>query len=35
VPIVPEGSTWAMMLVGFVGLGVGGYRTSRRNVGVA
>lgn len=28
---VPEASTWAMMLVGFVGLGYGAYRRSRRN----
>jgi PEP-CTERM motif len=26
----PEPSTWAMMLVGFAGLGFAGYRTSRR-----
>jgi hypothetical protein len=28
---VPEPSTWAMMLLGFAGLGLAGYRTSRRN----
>jgi hypothetical protein len=27
---VPESSTWAMMLVGFAGLGFAGYRRSRR-----
>jgi hypothetical protein len=27
---VPEPSTWAMMLLGFAGLGFAGYRTSRR-----
>jgi hypothetical protein len=30
VPVIPEPSTWAMMLLGFVGLGFVGYRTSRR-----
>jgi hypothetical protein len=25
---VPETSTWAMMLLGFVGLGVAGYRST-------
>jgi unsaturated chondroitin disaccharide hydrolase len=29
-PTVPEASTWAMMLVGFAGLGFAGYRRSRR-----
>jgi hypothetical protein len=29
---VPEPSTWAMMLVGFAGLGFAGYRTSRKTV---
>jgi hypothetical protein len=29
-PSVPEASTWAMMLAGFVGLGFAGYRASRR-----
>jgi PEP-CTERM motif len=29
---VPEPSTWAMMLVGFAGLGFAGYRTSRSAV---
>jgi PEP-CTERM motif len=32
---VPEPSTWAMMLVGFVGLGFAGYRTSRKTVSFA
>jgi len=27
---VPEPSTWAMMLLGFAGLGFAGYRASRR-----
>lgn len=27
---VPEASTWAMMLMGFAGLGMAGYRSSRR-----
>jgi PEP-CTERM motif len=29
---VPEPSTWAMMLVGFAGLGFGGYSASRKSV---
>jgi unsaturated chondroitin disaccharide hydrolase len=28
---IPEPSTWAMMLVGFAGLGFAGYRASRKN----
>ncbi len=32
---VPEPSTWAMMLIGFAGLGFAGYRTSRKAVSVA
>ena len=28
-PTVPEPSTWAMMLVGFAGLGFAGYRRAR------
>jgi hypothetical protein len=28
--VVPEPSTWAMMLLGFAGLGFGGYRASRK-----
>jgi hypothetical protein len=32
---VPEPSTWAMMLLGFVGLGFAGYRASRRGVAAA
>ena len=30
--VVPEPSTWVTMLLGFVGLGFVGYRTSRKNV---
>jgi hypothetical protein len=29
---VPEASTWAMMVIGFAGLGVAGYRASHRRV---
>ena len=29
-PPVPEPSTWAMMILGFAGLGFGGYRASRK-----
>jgi hypothetical protein len=32
---VPEPSTWAMMLVGFAGLGFPGYRASRRTAAAA
>ena len=32
---VPEPSTWAMMLVGFAGLGYAGYRASRKTVAAA
>ena len=32
---VPEPSTWAMMLVGFVGLGYAGYRGSRKKSAAA
>ena len=28
-PTTPEASTWVMMLIGFAGLGVAGYRSSR------
>ena len=34
VAAVPEPSTWAMMMLGFAGLGVLSYRRSRRNGGV-
>jgi hypothetical protein len=32
---VPESSTWAMMLLGFAGLGFAGYRASRKAVATA
>jgi hypothetical protein len=32
---IPEPSTWAMMLFGFAGLGLAGYRASRRTVSIA
>jgi PEP-CTERM motif len=32
---VPEPSTWAMMILGFAGLGLAGYRTSRGALSVA
>ena len=32
---VPEPSTWAMMLLGFAGLGFAGYRTSRKTAALA
>ena len=35
VAAVPEPSTWAMMLLGFAGLGVAGYRASRKRAAVA
>lgn len=28
--IIPEPSTWTMMLIGFAGLGYAGYRSSRK-----
>jgi PEP-CTERM motif len=31
---VPEPSTWAMMLVGFAGLGFAGHRSTRRRAGL-
>ena len=31
----PEPSTWALMLIGFAGLGFAGYRASRRAAAVA
>jgi unsaturated chondroitin disaccharide hydrolase len=34
-PAIPEPSTWAMMLVGFAGLGFAGYRVSRRTAAFA
>jgi hypothetical protein len=32
---VPEGSTWAMMLIGFAGLGYSSYRASRKSAALA
>jgi hypothetical protein len=32
---VPEPSTWAMMMLGFAGLGFFGYRVSRKNAAIA
>jgi hypothetical protein len=34
-PGVPEASTWAMMLLGFAGIGFAAYRRSRKNNGLA
>ena len=33
--VVPEPSTWAMMLVGLAGLGFAGYRASRKSVALS
>lgn len=32
---VPEASTWAMLLIGFAGLGLAGYRASRKSAALA
>jgi hypothetical protein len=32
---VPESSTWAMMVIGFAGLGIAGYRASQRRAAAA
>jgi hypothetical protein len=32
---VPEPSTWAMMILGFAGLGFAGYRRTRKAVSIA
>ena len=32
---VPKSSTWAMMLLGFAGLGFAGYRAARKGVSLA
>jgi hypothetical protein len=34
-PVIPEPSTWAMMLLGFAGLGFVGYRAARKGSAVA
>jgi PEP-CTERM motif len=34
-PAVPEPSTWAMMLIGFAGLGYAGHRASRKSAALA
>jgi PEP-CTERM motif len=31
-PVIPEPSTWTMMVVGFAGLGFAGYRAKRKNI---
>jgi hypothetical protein len=33
--VAPEPSTWAMMLLGFAGLGIAGYRVRRNSAVVA
>jgi hypothetical protein len=33
--VVPEPSTWAMMLIGFVGLGYAGFRKARSTRSIA
>jgi hypothetical protein len=35
ITVVPELSTWAMILLGFAGLGFAGYRGSRKAVSIA
>ena len=32
---VPEASTWALMLIGFAGLGIAGYRASQKRIAAA
>jgi hypothetical protein len=34
-PTIPESSTWAMMVLGFAGLGYAGYRSSRKGASIA
>jgi hypothetical protein len=34
-PAIPEPSTWAMMLLGFAGLGFVGYRSTRKAASIA
>lgn len=33
-PVIPEPSTWTMMVVGFAGLGFAGYLAKRKNIGL-
>jgi hypothetical protein len=33
--VIPEPSTWALMLIGFAGLGLAGWRSLRRSVAIA
>jgi hypothetical protein len=33
--VIPEPSTWALMALGFTGLGVAGWRSRRRSVSIA
>ena len=35
VTAVPEPSTWAMMLLGFAGLGYAGFRTRKKAISIA
>jgi hypothetical protein len=35
VAVVPEPSTWAMMVLGFAGLGFAGYRSPRKTASAA
>ncbi len=32
---VPQASTWTLMLIGFAGLGIAGYRTSQKRISAA
>jgi hypothetical protein len=33
--VVPEPATWVMLMAGFAGLGVAGYRTPRKSAAIA